>query len=120
MKGQISLEYLLVFSISVSILLMVLPVVSEVEDVSREVVLKSSLDSLARDLSSSCEELLLSGEDEIQVTEVSFSVNIDIEGDRVVVSSGDVSSGWSWRDGCRVNGESFDSGDNLLVLRDLT
>ncbi len=120
MRAQVSLEYLLVFSVSISILLVVLPLVSEVEGVSREVVLKTRLDSLAKDVSSGCEELVSLGREQVFVTEVSFSVDIDTGSGSLVVSSNNLSSEVPWRESCRLNNYKFSSGDRVRVLRDLT
>lgn len=120
MKAQISLEYLLVFSISISVLLIVLPVVSEIEDTSRKVVLKSRLDSLARKTSNGCEELLFLGKDNVFVTEVSFSVEVESQENDLVISSGGLTSKARWRDSCRLNSNKFSAGDKIRVLKDLT
>lgn len=120
MKAQISLEYLLVFSVSVSILFMVLPVVSKVEGVSRKIVTKSRLDSLARKASSGCEELLSLGKDSVFIAKVPFPIKSSSKEDTLIVSSGELDSKVGWRDSCRLNSDSFSAGDEVRVLKDLT
>lgn len=119
MKGQISLEYLLVFSVSVSVLLLFLPVVSKIEDASKDVLLKSKLDSISSYISNSCERLLVLGKSNVSVAKAPFSMKIKVKEDEVIVSKGNISSRSSWRHGCRLNRKKFGSGDMIMVLRGL-
>lgn len=89
-RGQLSLEYLILFSLGLGLLLTVLPILSRARDISRASVKNSELDSLTRDLSTGCEEALVT-RDSVRI-DISSGVNLVREGDQVMVKMGNQSS----------------------------
>lgn len=114
--AQISLEYLLTLSISVGALLFILPVASRVEGASREAFMKSELDSLSRELSISCEEVMVSGRGSTESIKTNLNVSISTLNGELIVSSEGKESRSPWM-GCELNEESFKAGESIVVSR---
>ncbi len=97
-RGQLSLEYLILFSLGLSLLLVFLPFLSRARDLSRTSIKRSELDALIRDLSTSCEEILVTGgsieidiDQEMEIEELQDEVKVEID---------NLSSSGEWHESC--------------------
>lgn len=116
-RGQVSLEYLLVLSVSISVLLFILPVVSRVQSVSEEVVKKSYLENLAWDISNSCSRLSAVGTPSSLTLRTSYPIYINLEGNKVNLSLKDSSlnSYSDWNNLCDLSEGSFSRNETITV-----
>lgn len=114
MHAQISLEYLIVLGLSVSVLVVFLPGLSRVRSVSERAVSGSQVDSVVRSLSSGCEEVLVLGPDSSVEVDVPLDVDISEEEGVLMVSGGGVNLSLNWSDYCVVE-RDFQSNGSILI-----
>lgn len=117
-KGQASLEYLLVFSVSISILVFILPVISNVQSTSEDVVKKSYLRSLAWDVSGTCDRLAAVGIASSTSLSSKYPVKIALEGEKITVAScdGSLKASSEWSGLCSLDGKEFGKGESISIL----
>ncbi len=108
-NGQISLEYLIVFSIGLSVLLGILPILSRVRSLSEESVRSAQVDSIARDVSIACDEVLTTG-GSVSI-DMNPGIKVEDKGGKVNISYGDFSTDLEINENCDLSFEE----DKLFV-----
>lgn len=102
-RGQVSLEYLLVFSVALTVLISTFPVLSKAYNLSKQSLVKSEVDSVAREVSSACEEALYSGERVEVRLEESEVIDIELKEDYLFVyGSEGIFSKQTWSEKCSL------------------
>lgn len=114
MRAQVSLEYLLVFTVSLTAFLIVLPFFSRVNGISRNALDRDRLDLMVKRVSAACEELLSSGGDRRAVEGI-LNFSVSIEGETIHLSKGDLNASGEWSDSCRVNSTHVSKGERLMI-----
>ncbi|GEM_PF-5867393 len=108
-NAQISLEYLIIFSISLGALLSFLPILSRARDLSVKSVRRNRIDSLSRDISIGCEEVLITGEP--VVIDIDREINLFEEKEELIISDNGFNISSDWSEYC-----AFDKKKDYLII----